>query len=599
MTEPHAVINRLTKELQALSWQLYRVSDELADLDRLVGAHPAPAPVPAPGPTPSAAAVAAPAARPSPTRRPAPAATPQSAPSTRPEPAPRAAADTNWIGQLLAVVGVAVTLVGVVLLLVLAAQAGMLGPQIRVAGGIGLAAALVAVSGRLYHRPGGRVGAIALAATGIAAAYLDIVAITTVYTWVPAPVGLILATAVGGAGLTLARRWDSEYLGVLVLAPMIVLGPILTGGVDLLLIGFLLTLSAAVLPVQLGKDWTAMSAARIAVATVPLLVALVAISEGDNPALLGGVCAVAAALAILGGLLLIPTTTNHRYLALLSAAGTLPVLVAGIAVPRTLATVLAAALAVGLLAIVRIGNGLPRDVVRTWSALAAIATLIAVVTAFRGYLQAPVLLSIGVLLAVAGRRDPVARWAAAGFGSLGVLVSLGHVGPGTLLRATAVPLPPAMSTLIADVLMVALVAALARVIRGAVTGEDAVTLAVLGGGVVLYAVTSFTVTFGILVGGVGAGFVAGQTAATICWIALAAGMLGYALRLPEERRRPPILAGLLLTGAATAKLFLFDMATLSGMFRVSAFIVVGLILLAMGSGYARSLAAPRTPQGNR
>jgi len=47
---------------------------------------------------------------------------------------------------------------------------------------------------------------------------------------------------------------------------------------------------------------------------------------------------------------------------------------------------------------------------------------------------------------------------------------------------------------------------------------------------------------------------------------------------------------LALTGAATAKLFLFDLATLDGIFRVAAFIVVGLVLLSMGAGYARSRA---------
>jgi uncharacterized membrane protein len=81
-------------------------------------------------------------------------------------------------------------------------------------------------------------------------------------------------------------------------------------------------------------------------------------------------------------------------------------------------------------------------------------------------------------------------------------------------------------------------------------------------------------------------------AATICWIGMAAALFGYALRLPNrERRTAPITAGLALTAAATAKLFLFDLATLDGIFRVAAFIIVGLVLLSMGAGYARSLAA--------
>ena len=134
------------------------------------------------------------------------------------------------------------------LLLVLAAQAGILRPEIRVGAGAVLAGALVAVAARLNARPGGRVGAIALAATGIAAAYMDVIAVTTIYHWVSAPVGLVLAASIGGGGLTLARRWDSQHLGLLVLVPLIVLAPIVADGITLLLIGFMLAISAASLP---------------------------------------------------------------------------------------------------------------------------------------------------------------------------------------------------------------------------------------------------------------------------------------------------------------------------------------------------------------
>ena len=128
----------------------------------------------------------------------------------------------------------------------LAAQAGILRPEIRVGAGAVLAVALVAVGRWLYARPGGRVGAIALAATGVAAAYMDVIAVTTIYDWVSAPVGLGIAAVIGGGGLTLARRWNSEHLGLLVLVPLIVLAPVVTDGITLLLVGFMLALSAAV-----------------------------------------------------------------------------------------------------------------------------------------------------------------------------------------------------------------------------------------------------------------------------------------------------------------------------------------------------------------
>ena len=176
--------------------------------------------------------------------------------------APRPPRDASWIGKILAVAGVAVTLIGVVLLLVLAAQAGILRPEIRVGAGAVLAGALIGVAARLYSRPGGRVGAIALAATGVAAAYMDVIAVTTIYDWVSAPVGLVIAAVIGGGGLTLARRWDSQHLGLLVLVPLIVLAPIVTDGITMLLIAFMLAISAASLLVQLGKDWILLHTAQ-------------------------------------------------------------------------------------------------------------------------------------------------------------------------------------------------------------------------------------------------------------------------------------------------------------------------------------------------
>jgi uncharacterized membrane protein len=107
--------------------------------------------------------------------------------------------------------------------------------------------------------------------------------------------------------------------------------------------------------------------------------------------------------------------------------------------------------------------------------------------------------------------------------------------------------------------------------------------------VIVYAVTAFTVTAGVLIGGKNGGFFAGHMAATICWIALAAALFGYAARLTKAGRSLPIGGGLALVAAAMAKLFLFDLGTLDGIFRVVVFIVVGLVLLGMGAGYARLL----------
>jgi hypothetical protein len=276
--------------------------------------------------------------------------------------------------------------------------------------------------------------------------------------------------------------------------------------------------------------------------------------------------------------------------------GTTPVLAAGIAIDRALAAILAYTLAAGVLAVVLADSRLPRTVAQVWSSLSAISLLIAVTVSFDGYLEGPVLLAIAVVVAVAGRRDAVARWSAAGFGIIGVGTLYACAPLHTLLTATVQPTRVAVSILTASLLAIALVVAMTRACLdiGRRDRDLARLLAAFGGGVIVYAVTAFTVTAGVLVGGTGGGFLAGQMAATVCWIGMAAALFVYALRLGD--RTAPISAGLALTAAATAKLFLFDLATLDGIFRVAAFIITGLVLLSMGTGYARSLAqqAPRS-----
>jgi uncharacterized membrane protein len=602
MTEPHhAVIARLSADFAAISGQLARVSTDLTELDRLLSERPVPAPspvaVPAPAPSAPPAAPYWPQYPPQywpPQYQPPPPLPAVPRPPTAP-PKPRPERSEGWIGKVLAVAGVAVTLIGVVLLLVLAAQAGILRPEIRVAAGAVLAAALVGAAWWLYGRPGGRVGAIALAATGIAAAYMDVIATTTIYEWAPAPVGLAIAAVIGGGGLTLARRWDSQHLGLLVLVPLIVLAPIVTDGITLLLVGFMLAISAVSLPVQLGKDWIWLHAARTAAATFPLLVALVAVHfDNDEDLWLAGACAIAAVLAIVGALILLPRTGNRVAMALLTAAGVLPVLSVALAVDRVVAALMAAALAAALLAIVLVGDrlaGVAGAVRQIWSALSAVSALVAVTVAFEGEIAGPVLLAMAVVVAVAGRRDDVARWAAFGFAVVGGGVYLSYTPPSSLVRMPAPAAIEGVSTLVASILLVACAVAIvwSWVGRGALDTEAVRVLWAGAAVVIVYAVTTFTVTAGVLIGGEGRGFFAGHMAATICWIAMAAGLFIYAARLPRADRSLPIGGGLALVAAAMAKLFLFDLGTLDGIFRVVVFIVVGLVLLGMGAGYARLL----------
>ena len=604
MTAPqHAVVSRLSADFAAMSEQFAKVSAGLTELDRILAERspqqmPQPAAYPVP-PVPQPYIPPAAVYAPPPPQWPAP---PPVAPPPRYTPppsapkAPRPPRDASWIGKVLAVAGVAVTLIGVVLLLVLAAQAGILRPEIRVGAGALLAGALVVVGTRLNARPGGRVGAIALAATGIAAAYMDVIAVTTIYGWVSAPIGLVIAAVIGGGGLMLARRWDSQHLGLLVLVPLIVLAPIVTDGITMLLIAFMLAISAASLLVQLGKDWVWLHAARITAPTFPLLIALVAAHIGDgNAAWLAGGCAIAAALAIVGALVLLPSTRNRVAMALLTIAGVFPVLCTSVALAPAVAALMAAGLAAALLAVVLVGDRLPgvsKVVRQIWSATSAVSALIAVTVAFDGEIAAPVLLAMTVVIAVAGRRDAIARLAAIAFGVIGGLLYLSYAPPTSLVRATLLSTPDSVAILVSSILLIAaMLAIIWSWIGRSVLDTDAVRvlLACLAV-VVVYSVTVFTVTAGVMAGGESGGFFAGHMAATICWIAMAAALFVYAARRTRDDRSLPIAGGLALVAGSMAKLFLFDLGTLDGMFRVAVFIVVGLVLLGMGAGYARLLA---------
>jgi hypothetical protein len=256
---------------------------------------------------------------------------------------------------------------------------------------------------------------------------------------------------------------------------------------------------------------------------------------------------------------------------------------------------MAAALAAALLAVVLVADRLPgvsKMVRRIWSATSAVSALIAVTVAFDGEVAMPVLLAMAVVIAVAGRRDAVARLVAVGFGVIGGLLYLSYAPPTFLVRATQLSTPDSVAILASSILLIAAVLAVVwSWIGRAVLDTDAlrVLLACLAV-VVVYSVTTFTVTAGVLAGGESGGFFAGHMAATICWIAMAAALFVYVARQPRDDRSLPIAGGLALVAGSMAKLFLFDLGTLDGMFRVAVFIVVGLILLGMGAGYARLLA---------
>ncbi|MEV0294471.1 DUF2339 domain-containing protein [Nocardia sp. NPDC050710] len=525
-----------------------------------------------------------------------------------------AVARTPWwqqegvISRILAVAGVGVTLIGVVMLLVLAAQAGFFGPVPRVIAGTAFSVALVAAGLRVFGRAGGRVGGIALAATGIAGAYLDVVAVTTMYDWLHPALGLAVAFAVAAGGVALAMEWKSQPLAVLVVAGAGVLSPVVTS--ELVLLAFLIVLQLSCLPVQLVRDWPFLHVTR----TVPAVLATlgsIAVAGFDEPApereywLLAAAVAIAA-VGLIGTILVVRRRPSDMTATLTLGLAATPLLAAPVLFGRGAAVAIAASFAAVLLAVATT-NLVPklRAVVRIpghTAIVAAVAGSFALLEVCFGVTDVqtlPIALFLVAVayLGVAGqRRSRAAAGIGAAFAGLGAIVFFLDATPETLATQRLAEQRLDISTVLAAVLALAVVAVAVWGLRklpnmsGGDTEES--MLWIFASAIGLYAVTAATVALGVT-SAAADGFVIGHSAATILWMAAATAALLYGLRnlsRSDAVAKVALGSGLLVTAAALAKLFLFDLATLDGLVRVAAFLVVGVLLLLAGTRYARAFA---------
>ncbi|EUA63257.1 putative membrane protein [Mycobacteroides abscessus 1948] len=126
----------------------------------------------------------------------------------------------------------------------------------------------------MYSRPGGRVGGIATAATGFAAAFFDVLALTVIYDRIPVVAGLVLGLGIAGVGLVLARHWNSQPFASGVVAAITVLAPFLTDGFTVELAAFALILLIASLTAQVGRNWPVLHAFRTVGVSLTLLTAI-------------------------------------------------------------------------------------------------------------------------------------------------------------------------------------------------------------------------------------------------------------------------------------------------------------------------------------
>ncbi|QNG20320.1 DUF2339 domain-containing protein [Rhodococcus triatomae] len=603
---------QLSADTASLNWQLRRFGENLAVLQhQLAGAPvvsaaappmyrpPAPThpPVPMAPPMASAPRVAPPpAGAPPRTGPPGPGRMP--APARSPLPTP-----TPWwqregaVSKVLAAAGGVVTLIGVVMMLVLAAQSGFFGPVPRVVGGAVLSFVLVAAGIRVHARPGGRYGAIALATTGFAGLYFDIMAVSVVYEWIPVPLALAVALVVAGAGVALAAHWDVQALAVALIGAIAILGAVVTDGVTLTLVAFLLVVQLAPFPAQWYRRWRSLSVVR----TVPVVLALIAVvvSTGGYPdADAWWALGAAAAVALLGLASAVTLTARDPEdvgSSVACALAAVPILAVGTAFPPLGGAVIALVTAVVLFTVVAFATRIPGALQTVVAGVATVALLEVCLFVGGGSLSAVLLLGNAAVFLELARQ--VRSRLVLGSG-------LVFLAAGGLAYAVTVP-PEALveSREAIDVLGAGAVAASVALaisaflaVRGArslgLVGDDSVgVLYAVAGGAALYGATATAVTIGTSVSPTSTGFVAGHCAATILWMLTATGSIVFGLHTPAHRRTA-IGAGLVLAGAALVKLFFFDLATLDGMFRVAAFLVAGLLLLFAAAHFGRRMSTP-------
>ncbi|WP_410608459.1 DUF2339 domain-containing protein [Amycolatopsis sp. lyj-109] len=493
--------------------------------------------------------------------------------------------------RVLAWVGGAVTLLGVVLLLVLAVQRGWLGPLPRVLVGAGFGLALTGTGVWLHRKPAGRTGAFALAATGIATLYLDVVAATSLYEFLPVLAGLAAGLAVAVGGLLVAVRWESPLLASAVVIGCVVCAPMIVGGFTPELVTFLLMVQLATAPVQLRRDWSSLTLA----AGVPPLFASVISSawlggggSWANTAAAGGAGGTGLVLA----LIVLRRRENDPAALSLLATAVLPTLVAAVLLPKTQAVPITAGAGVLLLAVWAARRFWPGFAGQVAGLAALLALLQATVTQFDGPARAGVLLGEALLLVVAavGGRNRGALAAALGFAAIGGLLGVVFdVTPVLLIVPSTHPVGELTGALVVAALILAVSVALpwaaARltVFRG--PAED-LPIWLLAGVSALYGAAGVVLCGALLAVPGRTGFLLGHALITVSWTIAALGLLLRGIDVVALR-----VTGLILVGAAVLKLVLFDLSALDGLARVGAFLGAGLVLLGAGTRYARRVAS--------
>ncbi|MGL5909735.1 MAG: hypothetical protein ACRCZP_07030, partial [Phycicoccus sp.] len=419
---------------------------------------------------------------------------------------------------------------------------------------------------------------VALVATGPAAAYLDIIAVTTGYGWLDPAAGLSLAGIVALGGLRLARRWSSELLAVILVVSAAALAPVVAADE----FGWVVTGFVAVLTVV---GWWAgghptrprLTIARTLPVGAVLLAGAVQTSFAPGSADAAGHLGVGAAIAV-ATLVTSAVSVRRDPRDVTSSVGLAVVLVGLIAVTAAhrdpvRPTVLAMTAAVLFLAATagsrRPIGPLTPHLVATAAVSGSVAAVFAVVTgAPERYVVTGLLTLALAVTATAGvRRSRLTLAVGGGLAAVAVLAWSPH--PMAMVTASSAVTHDLPAALLGSVLVGGLVAvgwwALGTV-RGldhevrTTVGIASWALGLTSSATVLVSLFSFV---GLRTGDAVLGFTSGHALATVSWMIAASWLIVRGLGRSHDAD-VTLRIGLLLSAVSVAKLFLYDLAALNG-----------------------------------
>lgn len=509
-------------------------------------------------------------------------------------------------GRVLAWLGGAATLLGIVLFLVLAISHGWIDEETRVLLAGAASAALMAAGIWLHARRGGTRAASAMVGAATAALFATLIVASDVYGLLGSMLALVCALLVGTLASVLAIRWAGRAIGGLGLMGALLAGVMVGAPADSLTIAILALSAAAAMSVALWQRWGWLALGTVVICA-PQWVAWLA--QGQAAPVDALVLVAFAALGLLGAVGMQLRCTEQR---LMRSAAAVALLSAGIvALVGRIALAEAASPAAGdlwlaALACAHVGAGVwgsrgARVSAQLRGALIAIGVTLADV--------AFALSAHGITLALGWSAAAVAfAWLARrgareqALGTLYVAGVAAHIAL-VLLRVLVEAPPselaggrlPLLATLSVSALAASCVAC-GRLTAPAGSARRQWWL-IGAGGAVLYLAslatvaafqsTSTTVSATVLELSV---HQQGQVALSALWslVGLAALIAGLRTNIAPVRT-----AGLALLLMAVAKVFLFDLSTLTSVYRVASFIVLGLLLLAGAFAYQR-LRPPAT-----